>query len=474
MPGKIAILKENGETLNSNIVSVFTMPETEKKYIITTENTVDPHGLTVLHVSELVDDTLARVGTTEEWDAIKNVMRVIISGNAGPYTYLPAIANARTNGQYSRDISVSDAATKQLTDAYFASQSSQGGAQPVPAGVQAQNPADVSNVPVGAVPPVQNPGGVDNTVAQNTVNPMGQPVPGVTPQAPVAMQTSSIFPENSGVSADDNEVIPGIAEIGSDQNINSMSKPVLTPAESALPINPSPSAQMTGTVEPVMPISVTPVMDNIVVPQQPQQVGDIVPTVQPTVDVANPVAPVVQQPVPQTLVPNATQAPVVQLTAGVPEPPSVAVNFNVAPSFAPNATLDEVVSGSQEVFMQSVNNLVQTMTEKIYRELYEKEAALKEREAVVTEREKMVNAQMMTMMNNFNNVAPTVVTPMAPVAQVPVQDMSAMAQPMQQPMAMNMNPMQGVVPQQSPQPMMPMQPMVNNAVISHITQDNQS
>lgn len=66
MPGKISILKENGEVLNSNVVSIFTIPETEKKYIIMTENTVDPHGLTVLHVSEIVDDTLARIATNEE------------------------------------------------------------------------------------------------------------------------------------------------------------------------------------------------------------------------------------------------------------------------------------------------------------------------------------------------------------------------------------------------------------------------
>ena len=51
MPEKITIVKESGGNLNSNIVSIFTIPETQKKYIITTENAIDPHGLTVLHVS---------------------------------------------------------------------------------------------------------------------------------------------------------------------------------------------------------------------------------------------------------------------------------------------------------------------------------------------------------------------------------------------------------------------------------------
>lgn len=467
MPGKISILKENGETLNSNIVSIFTMPETEKKYIITTENAVDPHGLTVLHVSELVDDTLARIATAEEWDAIKNIMRVIISGNVGSYTYLPVIANARTNGQYSRDISVSDVAAKQLTDAYFANQSSQGGAQPTPVGVPAQNPISANNGVVSAVPPVQNPG-VQENVAANPSAPMAPMAQAAVPQGPATMQPSSIFPESSNVSTEDNELIPGIAEIGADQNVNSMSKPVLSPAESALPVNPGPSAQLTAAVEPVMPISITPVMDNTALAQQPQQVGGVAPALQQTGNISSVVAPVAQPSAGPSPVQPVPQAQIVQPAAVVPDVPSVTVNFNSAPSFAPNATLDEVVSGSQELFMESVKNLVQTMTEKIYRDLYEKEALLKEREKVINDREMMVNSQMMTMMNNFNNVAPTIATP---TTVSPAQDVNGMAQPMQ-PVGMNINPMQGVAPQQNPQTMMPMSPLVNNAVISPIAQDN--
>ena len=75
MPEKISILKESGETLSSNVVSVFMIPDTEKRYIITTENAVDPHGLTVLHVSEIVNGTLQRVATDEEWSTIKTIMR---------------------------------------------------------------------------------------------------------------------------------------------------------------------------------------------------------------------------------------------------------------------------------------------------------------------------------------------------------------------------------------------------------------
>ena len=69
VPEKISLLKESGEKLNSNIVSIFMIPDTGKRYIITTENAVDPHGLTVLHVSEIRDHTLVKVEEDEEWSA---------------------------------------------------------------------------------------------------------------------------------------------------------------------------------------------------------------------------------------------------------------------------------------------------------------------------------------------------------------------------------------------------------------------
>ena len=120
MPEKISIVKESGETVSSNIVSVFTIPDTEKKYIITTENSVDPHGLTVLHVSEIVDGSLKKIATDEEWSSIKTIMRAIISGNVGSYKYLPTIEAIKADGQYSRDISVSASASKQMIDNYNA------------------------------------------------------------------------------------------------------------------------------------------------------------------------------------------------------------------------------------------------------------------------------------------------------------------------------------------------------------------
>lgn len=120
MPEKISLVKESGENISSNIVSIFLIPETGKRYIITTENAVDPHGLTVLHASELQEDKLVKIANDEEWSTIKTIMRAIISGNVGSYQYLPVLDRGKIDGQYSRDISVSATAAKQMADSYAA------------------------------------------------------------------------------------------------------------------------------------------------------------------------------------------------------------------------------------------------------------------------------------------------------------------------------------------------------------------
>ena len=118
MPEKITIVKESGESITSNVMSVFMIPETNKQYIITTENAVDPHGLTVLHVSEISENNLLKVQTDDEWSSIKTIMRAIISNNVGSYKYIPTIINANAKDLYSRDISVSAGAAKQLLESY--------------------------------------------------------------------------------------------------------------------------------------------------------------------------------------------------------------------------------------------------------------------------------------------------------------------------------------------------------------------
>lgn len=317
MPGKISILKESGELLNSNVISSFSIPETEKSYIITTENAVDPHGLTVLHVSEIKDDTLLKIATDEEWDKIKTMMRAIISGNVSSYTYIPPINQASVKGKYSRDISVSASASKQMADSY---------AIEVKKFEEEKKAADKAKI-AEEVKPVQN-------------------------------NVGSIFPVNDVKPTEENEVSPGIADISVNQEV----------------VNPI----------------------NVVEPPKEEKVN--VPVIQEKNETRESNANLnVMQAIPQ--------AQIVQPVANVePQIPGISLNFNTMPSFSPNATLDEVVAGAQELFMEGVRNLVQTMTEKIYRDLHEKEAELKEREALLNQREKILNDQMMVVMNSFGGM----------------------------------------------------------------------
>ena len=132
---------------------------------------------------------------------------------------------------------------------------------------------------------------------------------------------------------------------------------------------------------------------------------------------------------------------------------------NAVPNFNPNASLDEVVLGAQEMFMEGVKNLVQTIQEKVYRDLYNKEAELKMREAAIEQREQMVNSQMMAMMSNFGS------------QQMMAQPTLQMTQPIQQinpgmqQMPQNIQPMQmGMAPVSSVQTTTPVQSVITPVV----------
>lgn len=239
MPEKITILKDSGESINSNIVSVFTIPETNREYIITTENAVDPHGLTVLHVSEVKDDTLVKVETDEEWSSIKTIMRAIISSSVGSYQYILSFDNAKASGQYSRDISVSSAAAKQMVESYASGEK-------VSLVVE-----DVSSDPE-------------------------------TPQG------DSIFP-TAPVATSDDEVVPGIAEVTADETTeieqtvtqpvvgegSDVPMPPVTPTseevsteDSGAPIEDGDASSLEAAEEPVVPI-VDPVENSEVTSTEP-------------------------------------------------------------------------------------------------------------------------------------------------------------------------------------------------------------
>ncbi len=462
MPEKISILKESGETISSNVVSVFMIPDTEKRYIITTENAVDPHGLTVLHVSEIVNGTLQRVATDEEWSTIKTIMRAIISGNVGSYQYLPSIENISANSQYSRDISVSASASKQMIDNYAAGEKNASAA-------------------------------TDAAVEGNPVAPM----PDASVVSPTVAQPSSIFPTGDNQVNNEDELIPGIAEVSTDSNIGATQ---VVAEQSPVSVSPIQDNNEPSVVAPSSPVID---MNNNIVPEQ--SIGVQQPTIEQGANInqvsgindvpvnnllnVNPTTPVVgnenvtnmsasniqlssdllsnQQQVQQNImdanlntmtgekvstdvqVVGPTQVvPTAQIVQEAQSPLTNDIKFdnNAIPSFNPNATLDEVVMGAQEMFMEGVKNLVQSIQEKVYRDLYNKEAELKMREAAVEQREQLVNGQMMAMMSNFGAM--------------PMQQTMPMTQPIPQIQPMQM----GVAPVSTVQTTTPVQSVVTPTV----------
>ena len=470
MPEKISILKDSGETISSNIVSVFMIPDTEKKYIITTENSVDPHGLTVLHVSEIIDGSLQKIATDEEWSSIKTIMRAIISGNVGSYQYLPAVESIKAASQYSRDISVSAAASKQMIDNYTVAEKSNV-ALNAPAAVQPAAPAPanpaifptngeavanaedelipgISEVDATPVPPLVLQG-IPDATAQAV-----QPVPPVMP--PVGGVPTPVIDNNVAAPMDLTLQQGMVQQLPGAQAVNAVTPDMVTnPAlVGDAVITPQVMSPVDTTMmqTPVMPTndvaSVPLIVDNglsnevqvpnIIAPTTP--VVENVPPMVPTMDVSNiqvnndaiapmpvvvtenaevPTQPSVQVLQPSVTVPTAQIAQEAQASVAVPE---VKIDTNAAPSFAPNASLDEVVMAAQEMFMEGVKNLVQTIQEKVYREIYTKEAELKEREASVETREKFVNEQMMVMMSNFAAMQGKTMPPIPATAQPAVNE----------------------------------------------------
>ena len=277
MPEKITIVKDGGEQVNSNIVSVFLIPDMNKKYIITTENAVDPHGLTVLHVSEIQGDTLVKVATDEEWATIKTIMRAIISGSVGNYQYIPSFETINAAGAYSRDISVSAPASKQMIDGYASGEK----IEPVEE-VAEEETIDTANV-------------------------------------------DSIFP-TAPVDTEENEVVPGIAMDDPVTIENTPEQPEVDPSvQGAMPLDPAtlpvqePVPQAPAQVAPA-PQAPTPVIQQAVptpVIQEPQAPAPAPAAAPAPESVPTPVAPAPVAPV-ATPVPEQPVAPAPQAEAPVP------------------------------------------------------------------------------------------------------------------------------------------------------------
>ena len=378
MPEKISIIRDSGETLSSNIVALFTIPDNEKKYIITTENAVDPHGLTVLHVSEIVDGVLKKIATDEEWSSIKTIMRSIISGSVGSFQFIPMIKTAKAEAQYSRDISVSAAASQQIIDSYAASNPEEGGTESAPV----EEPKDTDEITPGISEVVEDEAPVEE-VSEEVEQPSVEEEPSVG-DAVTNIDASDIVttPEESTPEVDE----PAKEEVQEE---------VVSEPEVAVPAVEEEIVPVEEVVQST-PVEETPV-------QEVQQVVAEVPMQ--TVNVQTPVVAYVDPAFQQLLTSDYNQILMhvqninnnISQIAAMPAlnyQPSYSANQNGAPNFNPSATVDEIIMGSTEVFNEGVKNLVATITEKLYRDLYQREAELAKREEMLLEREKMVNVQL--------------------------------------------------------------------------------
>ena len=133
----------------------------------------------------------------------------------------------------------------------------------------------------------------------------------------------------------------------------------------------------------------------------------------------------------------------------------ITLDFGVQPNMDANATLDEIVAGAQELFIEGTRNLVLVMTDKLYKDLREREENLKKREIIVQQREQAINDSTMAMMNNGSYPQQQAMM-QQPMMQQPMMGMqqAMMQQPMMQ------QPMMGMQ-----QPMM-QQPMMSNGMVA--------
>lgn len=379
MPSKITISKDSGETINSNVVSVFMIPDTQKKYLISTENTVDPHGLTILHVSEVVDGSLQKIATDEEWSSIKTIMRAIISGNVGSFQYLDPIDSAKASGQYSRDISVSASAAKQMSDNYGARDVNKGSV--ASAGVEeAASSAEEEIVPGISVVEEPKEGAVSTEETSNDVQEVAAPIVEAPVVGAEAMSATEENESTSEATETSETAVPAVEAAVPEPETVSQPVEVVAPVAEPAPVEDKPV-----------------VVENHMVGSSPVTL----PVDEPAVQTTEPVTFVAQA----DLAPAApVSVPKAQIAQEAIASPTMGIKFDISPSFAPNASLEEVVLASQEMFMEGVKNLVQTIQEKVYREMYNKEAELKAKEEMLNQREKMLNEQMINAMANFANM----------------------------------------------------------------------
>ena len=378
MLDKIIITKETGEVLNMELVSMFSIPQINKQFVITTSNEIDPNGLVKLHVSELKNGKLFKVEIDEDWTAIKTAMRSIISSSAGDHKYIPSIDKVDAMADYTRGIAVQIVAKEQLANDYKAKKPTEIGkpVQPLESDSVSMQPS----TPVMTTTDFSVPNGI--AVAPGIVE-----TPAPEKEEPIVENASGFEPVNvdenpTDLIIDNNEQAPTEESVVALENI--------TPEVTEEPVDPNLYAKE--ETKPVLDIDLAAKPEESVVP------------VQETVKPAEP-----QNQVPNQMTPDMNmfqqmfnqmmqQMGMNSQVANVGAMPPVAPNFQTqetSPITLTDEEYEKIVADAREVFMESAKNLADVIIANAHDKIKAKMDELARKEIILAQREAAINQQTM-------------------------------------------------------------------------------
>lgn len=389
MLDKISITKETGEVLNVELVSMFSIPQINKQFVITTSNEIDPNGLVKLHVSEIKNGKLFKIEIDEDWTAIKTAMRSIISSSAGDYKYIPSIDKAEATADYTRGIAVQIVAKEQLANDYKAKKPTEIGkpAQPLESDAVSMQPS----TPVMTTTDFSVPNGIA--------------------VAPGIVETPVVEKEEKAEESTD-----GFEQVSVNENPTDLI--VETAVENAAPTNDSVVALENITPEIT---EEEPIDPSIYEKEEAKPVLDINLTAKPE-ESAEPVSEEPKEETPQQI--PSQMAPDMNMfqqmfnqmmqqmgmnpqTANTGAMPVGVPNFQ-APETTPITLTDEeyekIVADAREVFMESAKNLADVIIANAHDKIKAKMDELARKEIILAQREAAINQQTMASLNQAATV----------------------------------------------------------------------
>ena len=241
---KIKLSLVSGSSLEKPLITAFN--GANASYVVLDNEMNGTMGLPIILVSKLENNKLVKITDQNEWNAVKEYLRMIIAGNQVNYISVEPALSA--DDVFFSQLTLPVASFEALKNNY--------------------NPNGVSNVANGAT---------------STPTPVATPTPDVAPVAP-AMPASPVTPEVTPASPSP-VTPPNVDAVASEPVMPSMANQVPNVAPAVEPVSPA----VEPTVAPAEPTpmpNVTPVM-----PEPPQNAQAAAPVMPETVAPASPVEP---------------------------------------------------------------------------------------------------------------------------------------------------------------------------------------